>query len=146
MKRRKFLFFQPYTNTSFSNTVDLLLHLKYYQRYECMILKMWVKSKLLLRQPPYHFFFFFFFLIFLYYFISFVRKNYCYCQSQDHIFLRIFTLLNLNILVDDIVRDVLEYFWLTTMWVTLVIEISLVQDTCHPPHTMLVCSHRVLYL
>ena len=39
-----------YTYTPSSSTVGLLLHLQYYQKWEHMILKMWLKSKLFLWQ------------------------------------------------------------------------------------------------
>ena len=69
------------------NIVDLLLHLQYYQTFEPMILKMWVKSKSVLWQPvnynlltenkdkEIHIFEV---LVFL--------KMYCYCQSQEILF------------------------------------------------------------
>ena len=57
MKRRtKDPLLLPYTNTRSRNIVGLLLaltHLQYYQRYDSMILKIWVKSKFVLWQPRY---------------------------------------------------------------------------------------------
>ena len=43
-----------YTYTPSSSTVDLVLHLQYYQKSELMILKPWLKSKFVLWQPHYY--------------------------------------------------------------------------------------------
>ena len=53
MDRGKDPFFLLCNFTPFGSTLGLLLHLQYYQRYEPIILKMWVKSKFVLWQPLY---------------------------------------------------------------------------------------------
>ena len=84
------MFFQTQQNIIYTpscNIVDLLLHLQYYQTFELMILKMWVKKKNVLWQPvnynlltenkdkEIHIFEVIVFL-----------KMYFYCQSQEILF------------------------------------------------------------
>ena len=108
----------PYTYTTSSSTVGLLLYHQYYQRCEPIILDIWVKIKLVLWQPRYYNLlienkdkkiYVFEVLSFLEndnFLLLSISKKSLQTLSLDDIFSRNFTLLNSIISVEDLIgRD-----------------------------------------
>ena len=78
-----------------------------------------------------------------------ISRNSLQTPSLDDILLENFILSNLVILVEDVLRwkRGLKYSQLTTMLMKMsLVSIKKFLYQCHPPYTMQVNSHRVLYM
>ena len=127
----------PYTYTPSSSTVDLLLHLRYYQRCKSTIFGVWVNVNVFRYNQ----------VIMIYWLIKRIRKftflryscfenillllasrNSLQTPSLVDIILRNFTLSNSTILVEDLIRwkRCFEIFFIGHCVVILQIKISLV--------------------
>ena len=123
---------------------------------------MWVKSNFFLWQTGYYnlltekkdskIHVFEVLLFFVNVMLLSISRNSLRALYLDNKLLGNFTLSNLIILVEDLIRwkRGIDVFWLITMMVILKIKISLVSYKkllyqYHPPYTRRVSSHRVLH-
>ena len=124
MDSRKEPLLLPYAHISSSSTVGLILHLQYYQRCESMIFQMWMKSKFILWQPRCYDWMKKMIQKFMFLKYSFFENVLLVSVSRNSLqtpSFGKFYILTFNYFSE---KEVLKYFWLTTVLVISKIKIS----------------------